>query len=334
MSPERVLRAAGLLLLGLLVPALARPDMQPGPKERVCRVPVNTVHLDCANTGFSGLLYQTPSPAADGVHVAVVCDPTSAIQRRHGSRTVTVAWLVEPADISPAPYAFALTSAEDFYLTFSLDLHKRRPSNTIFMPSLEHWVRREDWGMHSESKTRMVAMILSEKASTEGHRLRHRIRERIVADEHLKSMVDMFGRGAAHPIAAKYPEATKAYRYAIVVENSRQDYYVSEKAIDHMLTGAVVIYWGSRIDKVLRGVDTDAIITVDSEDDVIRTLRDVVSVADFERRRSAVEKNLGILRDFFDIQEPGNSARIDWEIARTAVNRLVSPDGRLYPCIA
>lgn len=79
-------------------------------------------------------------------------------------------------------------------------------------------------------------MIYSEKTSTVGHKLRHKIAKEF-------PQVDLYGRGSPAPINLK-EEALVDYRFSIVIENSRIDNYFTEKLVDCFLTGTVPIYWG------------------------------------------------------------------------------------------
>ena len=54
--------------------------------------------------------------------------------------------------------------------------------------------------------------------------------------------LDVFGNGYT-PVTHKI-EAMKDYGFTIVIENSKTDYYFTEKLIDSFMTGTIPIYWG------------------------------------------------------------------------------------------
>jgi hypothetical protein len=58
----------------------------------------------------------------------------------------------------------------------------------------------------------------------------------------LKGKVDLYGRGF-NEIPDKLT-GLKDYMFSIVVENTKKDYYFTEKLIDCFRTGTIPIYWG------------------------------------------------------------------------------------------
>jgi len=82
----------------------------------------------------------------------------------------------------------------------------------------------------------MISIISSDKTQTIGHRLRHNIIDK------LNNKIDVYGR-TYNPIDYKL-DGLKDYRFNIVVENTKRDYWFTEKLIDCFVTGTVPIYWG------------------------------------------------------------------------------------------
>jgi hypothetical protein len=116
-------------------------------------------------------------------------------------------------------------------------------------------------------KTKFCSLILSNKRQTSGHRLRHAIAERLHAerlhDERLTATtknIDLYGPEYIQlPFATTKPYAPdhspthlsnqkilalKDYRFSVVIENCKTDYYFTEKLMDAFLTGTVPIYYG------------------------------------------------------------------------------------------
>ena len=54
--------------------------------------------------------------------------------------------------------------------------------------------------------------------------------------------IDIYGNGY-NPIKNKI-EGLKDYCFSIVIENTKEDYYFTEKLIDCFVTGTIPIYWG------------------------------------------------------------------------------------------
>ena len=105
-------------------------------------------------------------------------------------------------------------------------------------------------------KQKHCSLILSNKRLTSGHQLRHTIAEQITSAH----KVDVYG-GAyrylpftvtrafspdhtpCHISNQKY-RALKDYRFSIVIENCKEDYYFTEKLIDCFLSGTIPSYYG------------------------------------------------------------------------------------------
>lgn len=154
---------------------------------------------------------------------------------------IRVVLLMESPEIYPVPYSKAVELADNFnyVLSFDVNLLTRIANITdygIAKPRLYYlggcWIDKP--GVYP--KTKNISIIVSDKTTTVGHKLRHEIvRE-------FGGRVDVYGTGY-RPIADKL-EALRDYRFTIVVENCRRDYYFTEKLIDAFATGTVPIYWG------------------------------------------------------------------------------------------
>jgi len=144
-------------------------------------------------------------------------------------------WLLESPKITPHAYEFIKNNYNKFdnVFTFSkelLDLSDK----FVLIPVGGCWIKDEERVIHN--KTKNLSIILSAKKNTEGHKLRHSIVSSNVFNE-----IDIFGYN--NPIENKIT-ALKAYRFSIIIENTKSDYYFTEKLIDCLITGTIPIYWG------------------------------------------------------------------------------------------
>lgn len=150
---------------------------------------------------------------------------------------VKVAWLIEPPEISKSHYEFIIKHGGvfDYVLTWDVNLIDLSSDGTImFYPFGGSWIKQEDWAIYPKSK--LCSIIVSNKTKTQGHRLRHEIVKRF------GDKIDVFGLGY-NPIDSKL-EALRDYKYSIVIENVRRDYWFTEKLLDCFATGTIPIYWG------------------------------------------------------------------------------------------
>lgn len=146
-----------------------------------------------------------------------------------------VAWLLEPPAINPGMYDWISQKHKefDFVLTYDKSL-LNKGSNFLFYPYGTTWIR--DPKMYIE-KLKDISIIASDKQFTQGHLFRKECID-IVG----KNNIDHFGRGY-NEIRFK-EEGLVDYKFSIVIENSKRDFYFSEKLVDCFLTKTIPIYWG------------------------------------------------------------------------------------------
>lgn len=89
-------------------------------------------------------------------------------------------------------------------------------------------------------KEKLLSIITSDKAFTQGHINRLRFVRKL--RERYGDNVDIYGHGF-RPVRDKW-EALAPYRYHIVIENSSEPYYWTEKLSDCLLAGAFPLYYG------------------------------------------------------------------------------------------
>jgi|GEM_PF-1436769 len=180
-----------------------------------------------------------------------------------------VAWIIENRETNGNRVFDNIESIIDkfdFIITYDDELLNQYPDNTEFYPFGGCWVLDDNYGIYDKSK--LVSMIYSHKTMTTGHKLRHQIAN------HITDMVDCYGSGCG--VDFEYKEEILApYKFSIVIENTKSDYYFTEKLLDCMAVGTIPIYWGAnKIDKFF---NVDGILTfniIDELDDILSMLSD------------------------------------------------------------
>jgi len=208
-------------------------------------------------------------------------------------RGTKVGLMIEPMVINPNLYDWMKSNSKllDTVLTYDKTLLETC-DNSIFYPHGGCWILPEDQIVHEKSK--MLSIISSEKIMTVGHRLRH-----TVIDMMKKNNIDfdLFGRGYKQ-INNKI-EGIKTYKYSIVIENSKSDYYFTEKIIDCFRTGTIPIYWGCP--SIGDFFDINGIISFDNEDELIEILKNI-SDDDYSYRLESINKNYEISEQYLLIE--------------------------------
>jgi hypothetical protein len=153
--------------------------------------------------------------------------------------------------------------------------------NARFTPHGGNWLRRQV--DPDTPKTARISIIASTKATSAGHRLRHRIADwsRTAASD-----LDLLGGGYRRlddKAAGHLP-----YAFSVVIENCREEGYFTEKIVDALLCGSVPVYWGAP--DIERYFDPRGLVVCRSEDELKEAIRGL-SIDDFRARRGYLEAN-------------------------------------------
>ncbi len=158
---------------------------------------------------------------------------------------VKIGIIIEPRCISPQVYSnerkIWMSSRFDVVYSHNVEFINRQVDIStrckfLYYPLAGTWIYPDDQQIYPKSKN--ASIIVSEKRSTEGHKLRHDIVSRFAE----KYKVDVYGRGY-NKIDSKL-EALRDYRYSIVVENERSEGWFTEKVVDCIVCGTIPVYWG------------------------------------------------------------------------------------------
>ena len=172
------------------------------------------------------------------------------------------AWLLESPAIINQNKILDLENDFDSIFTFRSDLLNRSDKYKLLL----HWccwIKDQDKRIYD--KTKLLSTIASGKKQTEGHILRHSIISLF------GNKMDVFGRGYNY-IEDKI-EGLKGYKFHIVVENVKEDYYFSEKLLDCFATGTIPIYWGCP--SIGNFFNEKGVLTFDNMDELYNILRKI-----------------------------------------------------------
>ena len=101
-------------------------------------------------------------------------------------------------------------------------------------------------------KTKMLSMMISEKASQSGHQYRHELVQAILQTN---LPIDIYGRGCKYYEHLNDPrirgefnerEPYNDYQFHICIENCQTNHYFSEKIMNSLLANTIPIYMGCR----------------------------------------------------------------------------------------
>jgi hypothetical protein len=143
-------------------------------------------------------------------------------------------WLLEPRELIPELYNYVENNSHKFKEIFTHDRQLIEKIGATFVPFGGCWIDKEDHKVHT--KTKNFSIIASGKRQLPGHILRHNIIQASGKN------INVYGNGYS-PIKDKI-EGLKDYRYHFAIENSKKDFWFTEKLIDCLVTGTIPIYWG------------------------------------------------------------------------------------------
>lgn len=153
-----------------------------------------------------------------------------------------IAWLHEPYCLHPDTYQAALQNAHKFDLVLTyyqpyLDLGR----NFRFCPYAGTWIDKKDWGI--KPKTKLCSMLIGNKMSTDGHRIRHDIANMIEREGYPVDFYGSRGEPVGYGQETKY-KVLADYAFSICTETCDEDNLFTEWLLDCFALGTIPIYWG------------------------------------------------------------------------------------------
>lgn len=207
-----------------------------------------------------------------------------SLDQNRGLNETTFAWLLESPDITSQSHKWIETNNKNFtyVLTHSKELLDRG-ENFVFSPTGGCWIKPEDQKVYN--KVKLLSTIASAKRITHGHLLRHQCIQ--------KFRIDVFGSGYKE-IPYKL-EALQDHAFSLTIENTKKDYYFTEKLIDCFMTGTVPIYWGCpSIDKFF---NVNGMIIFDNISELSEILKNL-SFEEYKSMKNAIEDNFERAKEF------------------------------------
>lgn len=159
----------------------------------------------------------------------------TSLTRAYPNVSSNIAWLLEPMAINNTSYEWIKNHSDRFDIIFTHDKSMLDISDKYkFLPMGGCWIEPSEQMIYDKSKN--ISIIASDKKSTVGHKLRH-----VIVDK-FRDKISTYGRG--YKVLEHKIEGLRDYRFSIAIENSKKDYYFTEKLIDCFMTGTIPIYYG------------------------------------------------------------------------------------------
>jgi len=203
-----------------------------------------------------------------------------------GNNKTTFGWLLESPEITKHSYDWIKRNNDKFthVLTHNKELLDKG-ENFIFCPTGGCWITPEDQKIYEKNK--LLSIIASSKRITHGHLLRHK------SISMYSNKLDVYGRGY-NPVDYKL-EALKDYAFSLTIENTKQDYYFTEKLIDCFMTGTVPIYWGCP--SIGNFFNVDGMIIFDDISE-LKEILEGLSLDKYIKMKEAIEDNFKKAKEY------------------------------------
>jgi len=202
----------------------------------------------------------------------------------------TYAFLIESPWNTLTEHQYTMLDADKFKRIFTHYAPLLKFPNARFV-SGGCYIAEQNWGIYSKHK--LISMFCSGKRHLPGHIIRHYIKDTFKDD------VEGYGEGFGNPIDV-YNKiiGLEDYRYQIVVENAKEDYYFTEKIIDCFLTGTIPIYWGCP--SISKFFNIDGIIQFNTitELDRVLAMLSVTGTQDYLERMNAIKDNFELAKQY------------------------------------
>lgn len=148
-------------------------------------------------------------------------------------------------------------------------------------------------------KTKLISVITSNKVFTQGHIDRIRFVNKL--KEHYGDQLDLYGRGF-NDFDDKW-DVMSQYKYHIVIENSSQQYYWTEKISDCYLAESFPFYYGCTNLADYYPSESFAQIDIRDPEGAIRMIDQAIAEDWYGKRQEALRKSKDLVLDTYNMFE-------------------------------
>ena len=151
----------------------------------------------------------------------------------------------------------------------------------------------------AEKKEKLISVITSNKAFTNGHIKRIKFVERL--KEYYGDKLDVFGRGF-QDFDDKW-DVLAPYKYHIVIENSSQDYYWTEKLSDCFLCDTYPFYYGCTNVEDYFPKESLTQIDINNFEKTIAIIDKAIANDTYEKAQDALAESKNLVLDKYNMFE-------------------------------
>ncbi|MCP4320040.1 MAG: hypothetical protein GY789_29685 [Hyphomicrobiales bacterium] len=248
------------------------------PEDGMARVPLKALRWPLGSSETSG----TVGDLGPDDHLIIYPRSKYFVDPRSGVTCKISLLITEPYAVQRRNYLYAIALQRRFHrIVTHRPAMARWAGNALVMPFGGAWVDTENLG--AVDKSCNMSLIASTKTKLEGHALRHRI---ATWSNDTGRDVDLLG--LAYRRIERKEDGLLPYRYSVVIENSREEGYFTEKLVDSLLCDALPIYWGAQ--DIERFFDPEGLIICQSGGDIEQAIINATPQL-YEQKYSALVRN-------------------------------------------
>jgi hypothetical protein len=211
----------------------------------------------------------------------------SRIDINKEDKSFKVALVIEPFTILNNYHNYLLDNYDKFDLILTYDTELLKLPNSKLFEFGTSWIRHNEY-VYNEKKLG-ISTVVNRKEISDGHILRKELwdRQNEIKDAHFfrsyNGSPDTF---LDNQVLGDSKIPLFDYQYSIVIENTKLDYYFSEKIIDCLLCKTIPIYYGAN--KISNYFDN--IIEVNTCDDIIAACKNI-NIDSYNNSLNSIESN-------------------------------------------
>jgi hypothetical protein len=249
-------------------------------------------------------LESSPTLLQPTTHTTLLIDAPE----RFPSNTRRIFVMVEPEAIHKLrQYAILFASQYDYILTFDEEVLQACPNARKYVYGTT-WIFPAEWqSIDVQAKQFAVSGVAGSKASTDGHLFRRAL---YMNQHRFPLPTTLFiGQGAALPniqnnqaLGPKKLKLFSTFQFSLVIENSRQANYFTEKLCDCLITKTIPIYYGCP--NIGDYFDTSGWIILDRPNVEIALQRmSMLNPGHYEAYWNTVLHNFEAVKQYIDLDE-------------------------------
>ena len=189
----------------------------------------------------------------------------------------------------------------DLILTKRVELIENSKSKSVLFPFGSSWAK------NTQEKEFGVSFLITAPTGKDGYNIRHQVwhkKDEIKIpkkfyNSSMRPKQEMAGAVGGHKyiknidaetIGNSLSDKKKIFdtMYSIIIENTREPYWFTEKLIDCLQSKTIPVYYGcSRLEEFF---NMDGVIVVDTAEEIINVCN-TLSESDYKKRKDAIEEN-------------------------------------------